>query len=154
MMLNSKHLPGNIDFSQVIQLTNDDLNQMLQLYEEAYPGNWFDPRMLQTRQYFGIKIANRLISVAGIHVHSETYRVAALGNIVTHPDYRGRGFAQSVTARLCRSLLENVDHIGLNVKANNTVAIGLYEKLGFEILAPYYECAVFNPEDVENLDFR
>lgn len=142
MMLNSKRLPGNIDFSQVTQLANDDLSQMLQLYEDAYPGNWFDPRMLQTRQYFGIKIDNKLISVAGIHVYSEKYKVAALGNIVTHPDYRGRGYAGSATARLCRSLSEHVDHIGLNVKADNATAIALYNKLGFEITASYYECTI------------
>lgn len=154
MVLNSKRFPGNVDCSQVIRLTDDDLGQMLRLYEDAYPGNWFDPRMLQTRQYFGIRIDNKLVSVAGIHVYSKTYKVAALGNIVTHPDYRGRGFATSVTARLCRSLSKNVDHIGLNVKADNTIAITLYEKLGFEIITPYYECTVFTPDVVEGLDFR
>jgi len=153
MVLNSKRLPGNVDCSQVVRLTGDDLGQMLQLYEEAYPGNWFDPRMLETRQYFGIKIENRLVSVAGIHVYSKPYGVAALGNIVTHPDYRGQGLGKAVTARLCRSLSENVDHIGLNVKADNTVAIALYGKLGFEIVAPYYECMISAPDVVEDLDF-
>lgn len=145
MVLNSKRFPNSVDCSRVIRLTENDLDHMLQLYEEAYPGNWFDPRMLRTRQYFGIKIENKLVSAAGIHVYSKKYRVAALGNIVTHPDYRGRGFAKSVTARLCRSLSESVDHIGLNVKANNTMAIALYEKLGFEIIIPYYECMIFTP---------
>jgi len=146
MMLNNKRLGSIVDYSRVVRLVDDDLNQMLQLYKEAYPDNWFDPRMLQTRQYFGIKIDNKLVSVAGIHVYSEKYKVAALGNIVTHPDYRDRGFAKSITARLCRSLSENVDHIGLNVKADNKTAIALYEKLGFEIMAPYYECTVFTPD--------
>jgi len=142
MMLNSKHLPANIDYSQIIQLTDDDLSQMLQLYEDAYPGNWFDPRMLQTKQYFGIRIGNKLVSVAGIHVYSERYKVAALGNIATHPDFRGQGFAQSVSAQLCRSLYENVDYIGLNVKADNAPAVALYETLGFEIAAHYSECMI------------
>lgn len=153
MVLNSKRLPDSIDCSQVVRMTEGDLSQMLRLYEEAYPGNWFDPRMLQTKQYFGIKIDNKLVSVAGIHVYSKKYGVAALGNITTHPDYRGRSFAQSVTARLCRSLSENVGHIGLNVKANNTAAIALYKKLGFEITAPYYECTISTPDVAEDLDF-
>ena len=142
MVLNSKRLPTRIDCSRVTHLTENDLDQMLQLYAQAYPDNWFDSRMLQTGQYFGIETENRLVSAAGIHVYSTRYRVAALGNIVTHPDYRGRGFAKSVTARLCRSLSENVDHIGLNVRANNAIAIALYEKLGFEITDPYYECMI------------
>lgn len=145
MVLNSHRFPSRVDCSRVMRLTENDLDHMLRLYEEAYPGNWFDPRMLQTRQYFGIKIENKLVSAAGIHVYSKKYRVAALGNIVTHPDYRGQGFAKSVTARLCKSLSESVDHIGLNVKADNTIAIALYEKLGFEIIAPYYECMISTP---------
>jgi RimJ/RimL family protein N-acetyltransferase len=154
MVLNNKRLPDSIDCSQVVRMTEDDLSQMLQFYEEAYPGNWFDPRMLRTKQYFGMKIDNKLVSVAGIHVYSKTYGVAALGNITTHPDYRGRGIAQSVTARLCQSLLENVDHIGLNVRVDNTAGIALYDKLGFEIVAPYYECMISTPDVDEGLDFH
>jgi len=154
MVLSNNRLPGSVDCSRVVRLTDEDLSQMLRLYNEAYPGNWFNPRMLQTRQYFGIKIDNELVSVAGIHVFSKKYRVAALGNITTHPDYRGRGFAQSVTARLCQSLSENVDHIGLNVKADNTVAIALYEKLGFVRITPYYECMVSTADRAKDLDFH
>jgi ribosomal protein S18 acetylase RimI-like enzyme len=67
-----------------------------------------------------------------------------LGNIVTHPDYRGRGFAKAVIAALCQSLFERADNIGLNVKADNAAAITLYEKLGFEIIATYYELMVLS----------
>ncbi len=154
MVLNNNRLPGTVDCSCVVRLTENDIGQMLRLYDEAYPGNWFDPRMLQTKQYFGIKIDNELVSAAGIHVYSQKYRVAALGNITTHPDYRGRGFALSVTARLCQSLLENVDYIGLNVKADNTAAIALYEKLGFERITPYYECMISTPDRAKDLDFH
>ena len=117
---------------------------MLGLYKEGYPGNWFNARMLQTKQYFGLRIENRLVSIAGIHVYSEKYKVAALGNIVTHPDYRGNGFGKAVTAGLCQSLSEHVDNIGLNVKADNAAAIALYEKLGFEIVGTYYELMVLS----------
>jgi ribosomal protein S18 acetylase RimI-like enzyme len=68
-----------------------------------------------------------------------TYRVAALGNITTHPDWRGQGLATKVTAAVCRSLRETVEHIGLNVHAENRAAIGCYEKLGFEIVTTYEE---------------
>jgi len=123
------------------------LNDKLRLYEEAYPGNWFNPRMLETRQYFGIRKENRLVSVAGVHVYSQQYKVASLGNVVTHPDYRSNGLAKAATARLCQSLAETVDHIGLNVKADNAAAMSLYEKLGFETVSPYYECMISNSYD-------
>lgn len=144
MGLINTSLLHDIDCSQVISLTEDDLDDMLGLYEESYPSNWFNARMLQTKQYFGLRLKNRLVSVAGIHVYSETFKVAALGNIVTHPDYRGKGFGKAVTAGLCRSLFEHVENIGLNVKTDNAAAIALYEKLGFEIVSTYYEFMVLN----------
>ena len=142
MGLKNRTLLDDIDCSQAIRLTEDELDDMLGLYKESYPRNWFNERMLQTKQYFGLRLDNRLVSVAGVHVYSEQYRVAALGNIVTHSDYRGRGFGKAVTARLCQSLFEHVDNIGLNVKADNAAAIALYEQLGFEIVSAYYELMV------------
>ena len=73
---------------------------------------------------------------------SPRYRVAALGNIATHPKYRGKGYGTAVTAKLCGSLLREVDHIGLNVKADNKSAIRCYEKLGFEVVCSYGEYEV------------
>jgi ribosomal protein S18 acetylase RimI-like enzyme len=144
MGLKNKTLLHDIDCSQVIRLIENDLDDMLGLYEKSYPGNWFNARMLKTEQYFGIRLKNRLVSIAGVHVYSEKYKVAALGNIVTHPDYRSRGFGKAVTAKLCQSLFEHVDNIGLNVKADNTAAIALYKKLGFEIVSTYYEYMVLS----------
>ena len=144
MGLKNLTLLQDIDYSQVVRLTENDHEDMLGLYEEGYPGNWFNARMLQTKQYFGLRLNHRLLSVAGIHVYSEKYKVAALGNIVTHPEYRGKGFGKAVTAGLCQSLSEHVDNIGLNVKADNAAAIALYEHLGFEIVSPFYELMVLS----------
>ena len=145
MALSDKSRLSGVDCSQVVRLTANDLDEMLRLYEEAYPGNWFDPRMLETGQYFGMRSENRLVSVAGVHVYSQQYKVASLGNIVTHPNYRGKGLATFATARLCQSLTKTIDHIGLNVKADNTAAMSLYEKLGFEKVSRYYECMISVP---------
>ena len=119
-----------------------DLNEIVEFYKRCYPGNWFDPRMLETKQYFGIKKDNSLISVAGIHVYSPEYKVAALGNIATAPEHRNNGYASLATARTCQSLLSIVSDIGLNVKADNDAAISCYKKLGFEIIASYGEYMV------------
>lgn len=142
MALNNKALSHGVDCSEVVRLASEDLGEILQLYAEGYPGNWFDARGLQTKQYFGIRRENRLVSVAGVHVYSEQYKVAAMGNVVTHPDYRGSGLGKSVTARLCRSLSEKVDYIGLNVKSDNRVAVSMYERLGFEVIDSYAEYMV------------
>jgi ribosomal protein S18 acetylase RimI-like enzyme len=142
MGLKNASLLFDIDCSQVVRLVENDLDEILVLYKEGYPNNWFDARMLQTGQYFGLRQNHRLVSIAGIHVYSEKYKVAALGNIVTHPDYRSKGFGKAVTAKLCQSLTEHIDNIGLNVKADNAAAIALYRKLGFEIVGTYFELMV------------
>ena len=139
MALVDASLLGDIDCSETVRLSGGDLKDLLHLYDRSYPGNWFDPRMLETNQYFGIRKDGRLISAAGVHVYSERYGVAALGNITTDPDHRNQGYGRTVTARLCQSLSERVDHIGLNVKADNDIAISCYNRLGFEIVASYAE---------------
>jgi GNAT superfamily N-acetyltransferase len=139
MGLHDRSRVGQVDGSDVFRLERSDLEELLRFYEQSYPGNWFDPRMLETQHYFGLRLDSRLVSVAGVHVYSERYRVAALGNIVTGPQWRNRGYGTLVTARLCQSLLETSDHIGLNVKADNCAALRCYQKLGFEIVAPYGE---------------
>ena len=128
-----------IDCSQTVRLTNSDLEDILEFYKISYPDNWFDPRMLETNMYFGLKLDNKIVSIAGIHVYSEKYKVAALGNITTHPNHRNKGYGTITTARLCRELIKKVDHIGLNVKADNQTAISCYQKLGFKIIASYGE---------------
>jgi len=68
-------------------------------------------------------------------VCSQSYGVAALGNIATHPDLRNRGLGTAVTAKLCNVLLRSVETIGLNVKADNLAALSCYKKLEFKEIA-------------------
>lgn len=142
MALTNPALLDMVDTTGVVPLSAADLPDLHELYRVSYPDNWFDPRMLGTGQYFGLRRDGKLVGVAGIHVHSQRYRVAALGNVATHPQYRGRGIARAICAELCRSLLRTVDHIGLNVKADNVAAIRAYEGLGFERIATYDECSL------------
>ena len=142
MALVDETLIENQDSSGVVRLSMKDLPIIQKLYQESYPGNWFDPRMLETGQYFGIMEQNRLASIAGIHVYSPEYQVAALGNITTHPASRNRGYGARVTAALCHSLCNEGIRVGLNVKADNKAAITCYQKIGFEVVASYGEFMV------------
>ncbi|MGW1060110.1 GNAT family N-acetyltransferase [Micromonospora rubida] len=116
-----------------------DLPELTRLYAAAYPGNWFDPRMLDTGRYVGVRRDGRLVAVAGVHVYSPVWRVAALGNVTTCPGYRGRGLGAAVVSALCRRLAADVDHVTLNVKVDNVAALRLYDRLGFTLVAGYGE---------------
>lgn len=139
MVLSDAQRLLGIETQDVQRLSSADQPEIEALYRAAYPGNWFDPRMLETEQYFGIRRNGELQCAAGVHVYSRQYRLAALGNIATLPSARRLGLARRATARLCQSLLADVDLIGLNVHSDNSAAIACYLGLGFDRVAPYEE---------------
>ncbi len=94
---------------------------------------FFNQAMLDTGKYYIIRKNNELISMAGVHFFNREFKVAAVGNVVTAEKYRGKGFAGSVTASLCRDLWGEAEIIGLHVKEDNLPAIKAYEKMGFLI---------------------
>jgi ribosomal protein S18 acetylase RimI-like enzyme len=123
-----------------VRLGPEHREEVRAFYDASYPGHWFDAQLLETGCYFGRRAAGQLVGVAGVHVLSRAQRVAALGNVATRPDARGRGHARALMARVCGELrAENVQYIGLNVQADNAAAIRCYEHLGFEVVAEYEE---------------
>ena len=118
---------STIDTSETIRLTREDEQNLLSLYQESYPEGYFLPYMLKSGKYYGVKVDRKIISVAGVHVFSPLYNIAVLGNITTHPNFRGRGLAKKCTSQLLKSFDGEVDQIGLNVKKDNIIALQLYE---------------------------
>lgn len=143
MGLKRKELLERVESSEeAARIRGEDVPELKALYAASYPGNSFDPRMVETGHYYGVRRGGRLVSAAGVHVYSPTYGVAAIGNVTTLPEMRRQGLGTKVTAAVCRSLLHSVDRVGLNVKADNSGAIACYEMLGFEKIATYEECSV------------
>jgi ribosomal protein S18 acetylase RimI-like enzyme len=140
MVLGNPAPVAAVDTRECVPLSATDLHEIQRLYAASYPGNWFDPRMLETGYYYGIRRNGELATVAGVHVYAPQYGVAALGNITTHPAFRGQGLATTVTAKVCQALLPTVDYIGLNVHLDNAGAIASYTKLGFEDIMVFEEC--------------
>lgn len=121
------------------RINSDDYKMLKEFYEFAYPDNWFDERMLETGKYFGYFTDGKITGAAGIHVYSQEYRVAALGNITTAPELRGNAIGIKLTSALCKDLFKTVDLIGLNVHIENSPAIKCYKNCGFEITDEYEE---------------
>jgi len=140
MILRDRSPIRSVDTDAAAMLVPADERELLAFFAEAYPGNWFDPRMLATRAYFGVRDEDGVLAaVSGVHVVSDRTRVAALGNVATLPARRGRGFARTAVAATCKALFDRVDLIGLNVQSENAGAIALYRALGFERCAQYEE---------------
>jgi ribosomal protein S18 acetylase RimI-like enzyme len=90
--------------------------------------------------FFGVRRDGQLVAAGGTHLYSGPESVAAIGNVYSHRAHRGRGYATSVTAAITRRLLERGTRtIALNVRRDNLTAIGVYERLGFSVRAPFWE---------------
>lgn len=137
-----KHKIDTSDDPHLLRLDPSHELALRDLYAAAYPDSYFTPRMLQTGRFFGYLDGSSIVAVAGVHVVSDEQRIAALGNIATHPDYRGRGLASQVTRRLTAELVSEGKMVCLNVKADNAPAIVCYARLGF-VPTHEYEEALF-----------
>ncbi len=122
-------------------LTGNDREQIERLYATGDGGGIaFAPFQLDTGFFRAVRRNSELVAVAGVHVVSRNESVAAVGNIFTHPEYRGQGLAQQVTSATVMALRDaGIRTIGLNVEHTNMAAIRAYEHLGFRTHFNYYE---------------
>lgn len=100
----------------------------------------FSEAQLSQGVFFGVWEQNDLVAMAGTHVFAPSVGVAAIGNVFTRPDHRGRGLGTQATAMLVADLLaRRLPTIVLNVSMDNRTAMGVYRRLGFWPYRGYYE---------------
>lgn len=91
--------------------------------------------------YWGVVDNERLVAVAGTHAIGRTHSIAILGNVFTHPRFRGRGHATTATSAVTAALLEQVDEVVLSVDPNNEPAVHAYRKLGYRQVGEIIEAS-------------
>ena len=120
----------------------DDINAFFKLGAEA------DERIIaftadQVRDGFfhGVYLEEKLIAAAGTHLVAKRARMAALGNVLTHPNFRGKGLGTATSNAVAAALFEEegIESIVLNVAQDNKPAVKIYESLGFERVGPFIE---------------
>jgi len=122
-----------------VRLTLAHSNRLTELYALG-GGNAFSPAQVQHGVFYGVLADSQPVAAAGTHLVSPTYSVAAVGNIFTHPDYRGRGYGTATTSAVLAELLQRgIRDVVLNVSQENKSAIRIYERLGFECCCPFLE---------------
>ena len=112
------------------RLVPGDALELNRLYQLGF-GAWLPPQAISEGVYYGIRVRGHLVAAAGTHVVSAAARLAVVGNVLTHSDYRGRGYATAVTGAVTAELLQSCDHVVLNVRADNPPAISAYRHLGY-----------------------
>ncbi|MYD72928.1 MAG: GNAT family N-acetyltransferase [Chloroflexi bacterium] len=91
--------------------------------------------------YWGVVDEERLVAVAGTHAIGRSHGIAILGNVFTHPRFRGRGHATTATSAVTAALLEQVDEVVLSVDPENTPAVLAYRKLGYRHVGDIIEAS-------------
>jgi ribosomal protein S18 acetylase RimI-like enzyme len=112
-----------------------DLNRLYQLGFAA----WLPSSAISEGVYYGMRVNGTLVAAAGTHVISERARLGVVGNVLTHVDYRGRGFATAVTGAVTAELLRSCDQVVLNVRSDNPPALNAYRRLGYVEYARFEE---------------
>jgi RimJ/RimL family protein N-acetyltransferase len=114
----------------VERLVPSDAGELNRLYRLGF-GSWLPPQAIADGIYYGIRVNGRLVAAAGTHVIGQRARIAVVGNVLTQPDFRGRGYAQATTSAVTAQLLEFCDHVVLNVRSDNPPALNAYRRLGY-----------------------
>lgn len=128
-----------VDAPGLRRLTGGDAAALGAFYA-SYPASTFTTDQLAHGVFYGVWQGDRLLAAAGTHVVAAAYGIAAVGNVFTLPEARGRGYGAATTAGVVATLLDGAcDEVILNVVAANRVARAIYARLGFVEHCAYSE---------------
>ena len=116
--------------AEVRRLLPVEIGELNRLYGLGF-ASWLPGSAIADGVYYGMKVGPRLVAAAGTHVISPAGRLAVVGNVLTHVDYRGRGYATAVTGAVTAELLRTCDQVVLNVRSDNPPALNAYRRLGY-----------------------
>lgn len=112
-----------------IPLDNRHVDEMVALADLTKPGP-FGTRTIEFGHYHGIFENGKLVAMTGQRLHVGNY--TELSAVCTHPDHLGKGYAASLMTHQLNLILSLGQQPFLHVRADNTRAIALYERLGFK----------------------
>jgi ribosomal protein S18 acetylase RimI-like enzyme len=131
--------------SDVRRLLPVEIGELNRLYQLGF-ASWLPASAISDGLYYGVRVSGRLVSVAGTHVISPAARLAVVGNVMTHTDFRGRGYATAVTGAVTAELLRFCDQVVLNVRADNPPALAAYRRLGYQVNVTFEERLIHRSE--------
>lgn len=124
------------------RLNTSDVPALQALYADGESSgespDFFFPSMVTDGVFYGIYEGTALVAAAGTHLLAREEGAAAIGNVYTRQDRRGRGLGRLTTSAVLGEL-SGIETIGLNVRADNDAALHLYESLGFARHCEFYE---------------
>lgn len=115
---------------EAVPLTAAYLPQVLDLVARTRPGPFRD-RTIELGGYLGIFDAGALVAMAGERLRVPGF--TEISAVCTDPAHRGRGLAARLSLAVADAIQARGDTPFLAALASNTVAVRLYERLGFKV---------------------
>lgn len=142
MALDGSRFPGAQGSAE--RLTPAHLAELHNLYRDGEARgespDFFHESMVADGVFYGVREGGVLAAAAGTHLVSGQEHVAAVGNVYTRLQSRGRGYARCATAAVVAELLQSgIRDIALNVSAGNKIATRVYQSLGFRCTCAFFE---------------
>lgn len=126
----------------VVHLHGADVSAVNRLYSVDGGPTSYTAGNVEEGAYYGVTVGDRLVSIAGTHVIAPSESLAVVGNVLTHPRYRGKGYATLATSAVTKHLLERCENVLLTVEKENAPAVAVYERLGYAATGNLYETSV------------
>lgn len=114
--------------SDAVPLGPKHAEQAVELALLTNPGP-FGLRTIELGDYFGYFEDGQLIAMAGERMWAGDYR--EISGVCTHPEHQGRGLARKLMDKLIKVELDRGQIPFLHVMSANTLARGLYNRIGF-----------------------
>lgn len=92
--------------------------------------------------FLGIRVDGRLAAMSGQRLSPTGF--AEVSAVCTHPDFRGRGYAQALVAAVTRNIRDEGRTPFLTSLEANTGAVRIYQRVGF-VVRRTFQLAVLKP---------
>jgi len=112
----------------IVRMAPEDAPDMVALADLAFPG-FFRARTNRMGTYYGIRINNELVAMAGERLAVPGFR--EISAVVTHPEHVGKRYATLLMNRLLHDHAAAGLKSFLHVNEQNSRAIAIYRRMGF-----------------------
>lgn len=135
--MNIEFRQANIeDFNDITKLYSKVIKTTYTTWDKDYPSKAMIKEDISTGRLITLTIDEKIVGVAAIDdnkFEDENMKVGGFARICIHPDFQGQGLGTKFVKHIVE-MLKNAGckKIKLRVSMQNTAAIKMYEKCGFE----------------------